>query len=67
MAGLFATTEADIFIGVCHCERSEAISYSGTIDGLIKIFYLIRITKGRRKERIVLRGSILMGYIDRMT
>jgi hypothetical protein len=39
----------------------------GAIDGLLKTFYLTRITKGRRKERIVLRGSILMGYIDRMT
>jgi len=37
-----------------------------TIDGLIKTFYPIGKTKGRRKERTVLRGSILMGYKNRM-
>jgi len=36
------------------------------IDGLARIFYLIRITNGRRKERAVLRGSIRMGYKNRM-
>jgi hypothetical protein len=35
------------------------------IDVLTRIFYPIRIAKGRRKERNVLRDSILMGYKDR--
>ncbi len=77
MAGLLATTEVDIFIWACHCERSPVPSMVqggakqsrilDTIDGSIKTFYLIRITKGRRKQTRDLRDDILKGNKNRMT
>jgi hypothetical protein len=61
MAGLLATIEARILLGFVVASGAKQSRIPDTIDRLIKTFYLIRITKGRRKQRTVLRGSILMG------
>jgi hypothetical protein len=49
MAGLFAMTEAGIFIGVCHCERSEAILYSGHYRQVNK--NILSDQNNKRKEK----------------
>jgi hypothetical protein len=55
-------TQRPFYLKIVH--RLPPLIYS--YKALIKTFYLIRITNGRRKERTLLRGSILMGYQNRM-